>query len=232
MGVPDIPDIRVVIVSSNNGGSMVYLLTGLLSPAWMMWRFERRIRREGFRVSTISYGHLRQRAAVSAEDFGRRLDALEDDDVHLVVHSFGGLVLLHLFEQSSPQRLAKIRSVVFLGSPLTGSEVTRHLLQSRLGGFWRWFFGTALDRGLAGNQPPFEPPPVKCLLVAGTGNAMFARLIWSETQPGDGLVSVAEAQPKNAQANIVEHTIDLGHAELIYRSAAMDLVVEHLRDPA
>lgn len=227
-----VPDIGVLNMSSNSGGSMVYILTGLLSPAWMLWRFERRIRRAGFRVSTISYGHLRQRAAVSAEDFGRRLDAVEGEDVDLVVHSFGGLVLLHLFEQSSPERLAKIRSIVFLGSPLTGSAVTRHLLQSRLGRFWRWFFGTALDRGLAGNQPPFEPPPVECVMVAGTGNAMFARLIWSETEPGDGLVSVAEAQPKNAAANTSEHILDLGHAELIYRSEAIDFVVKHLQRSA
>jgi len=211
---------------------MVYILTGLLSPAWMVGRLERGIRRAGFRVSTISYGHLRQRAADSAEDFGRRLDELEGEKVDLVVHSFGGIVLLHLFEQSSPQRLAKIRSIVFLGSPLTGSAATSHLLQSRLGGFWRWFLGTALERGLAGDQPAFQPPPVKCLMVAGTGNAAFARLIWSETEPGDGLVYVTEAQPKNAGPNVVEHTIDLGHAELIYRSAAIELVVNHLHDSA
>jgi len=221
-------------VSTNSDGPRVYLLTGLLSPAWMCWRLERRIRSEGFRVSTISYGHLRQRAAVSAEDFGRRLDAVEDEDIHVVVHSFGGLVLLHLFEQSEPARLAKIRSAAFLGSPLTGSAVTHHLLQSRFGGFWRWFFGTTVDRALAGDQPAFRPPPLNCLLVGGTGDSILSRLLWSQPDPGDGLVSLQEAQPQAAdsESNISVHTLDLDHAELFYRTEAIDLVVKHLHHSA
>ena len=189
----------------------------------------RHLRQAGFTVHIRSYGHLRQNAERSAADLGQFLDGLDAEHVHLVVHSFGGVVVLHLLEQSDARRVERLSSLVFLGSPLVGSELTHHLLQSKAGRWWRWLLGSALDRGLAGEQPAFALPMAHAL-VAGTGKSWLTRWLWSNPPPGDGLVSVREAQPENQQAGASEiHTLPIHHAALLYNKDCMSLVSKYLQ---
>jgi len=207
----------------------VVLLTGLLSPAWTFWPMRRHLRQAGFTVHIRSYGHLRQSADRSAADLGHFIDDLDAEHVHLVAHSFGGVVVLHLLEQSDAERIDRLSSLVFLGSPLVSSELTQHLLQSRAGRWWRWFLGSALDRGLAGEQPAFALTKPHAL-VAGLHKSWVARLLWADSVPGDGLVSVREAQPENQQAGASEiHTLPIHHAALLYNKDCMSLVSKYLQ---
>lgn len=188
----------------------------------------RHLRQAGFTVHIRSYGHLRQRAARSAVDLAEFLDSLDAERVQLVAHSFGGVVVLHLLEQADERRIASLSSLVFLGSPLVGSEITQHLLQSRAGKWWRWLLGTALDRGLAGEQPAFALTKPHAL-VAGLHKSRLARLLWADPTPGDGLVSVREAQPENLQTGVSEiHTLPIHHAALLYHKDCMNLVSKYL----
>ncbi len=206
----------------------VVLLTGLLSPAWTFLRFKRSLQRKGYQVSVKSYGHLRQPAEESARDLGDHIDQLEARQIQLVAHSFGGVVLLHLLEQSSELRLARLSSLVFLGSPLKGCEMAAHLTHSRLGAFWRFFLGDSLRRGLDGNQPAFRLN-VPHALIAGTSQSVLSRMLNPDMPDGDGLVTLPEAIPENTGSTESEvYRLAVSHAALLYDGDCIQQVLAFL----
>lgn len=216
------------MVQPNTDAVHVVLVTGLLSPAWTFWRFRHHLQQKGCSVSIKSYAHLKRPADQSALDLGVHIDSLDAQQVQLVAHSFGGIVLLHLLEQSPQIRLARLSSLVFLGSPLTGSEMAGHLLQSRLGSFWRFFLGASLHRGLVGEQPEFclDKPHA---LIAGTRQSRLSRMLKSDMADGDGLVSLREAIPENNGSSSSEvHKVAVTHAALLYDTGCIELVSKFL----
>ncbi len=204
------------------------LVTGLLSPAWTFWRFQRHFKKQGFQVSIKSYGHLRQTAEHSARDLGDYIDTLDAPQVQLIAHSFGGVVLLHLLEQSAASRRIRFVSLVFLGCPLTGSVMADHLLSTRLGSFWRFLLGASLRRGLTGDQPSFHID-LPHALVAGTRKSILSLMLNRNLPAGDGLVTLQEALPPNSGGIESEiHRIAVTHAALLYDSDCIDWVSRFL----
>jgi pimeloyl-ACP methyl ester carboxylesterase len=153
------------------------------------------LRRCGFMPRYFHYRSLRDTPRESAVRLGRFLTELRAERIHLVGHSLGGIVLLHLFDlkpELPPGR------VVFLGSPVRGSGVARHMEATP---WLHPFLGRSGERGVLGGVPPWRDGRELGVIAGSTRSALgIGRLIGGVAEPSDGTVAVAETRIPEATA--------------------------------
>lgn len=166
----------------------VVLLHGLGRTQYSMRPLARRLRRAGFDARTFGYASMTKRVSELAEDLGRFVDGLtegEDETVHFVGHSLGGLVIRRYLKDKPRHR----GRVVMLSPPNGGSELVDRMRR------FSWFqmrFGPAgLVLGTSEKDLPATLGPVEFSL----GVIMGTRSInpvgsWIIPGPDDGAVSV------------------------------------------
>lgn len=151
-----------------------------------------RLKQHGFDVHYFRYHSLALNPERNARALGDFLAEKGWSRVHLVGHSLGGIILLHLLNQG---RSLPDGRILLLGSPVNGSRVARSMNQNPL---LRPFLGQSIDRGLLGDLPawPEDRPPG---VIAGTSGVGIGRLFCDLQEPNDGTVEVAETRlPKMA----------------------------------
>jgi len=161
----------------------------------------RRLAAHGWRLVVLPYSSLAEsmdsvarRCATQAQIIARR--TLQP--VHLLGHSLGGLVIFRAFEMGllpAGRFSGEYCRVVFLGSPVRGSQSARALAQygpvrPMLGQMGRSY----LPQGVAPRWS-FEP---QLGLIAGTRPFGLGRLLGSFNGPNDGTVAVAETRLEGA----------------------------------
>lgn len=115
-----------------SGRELVVMVHGLFhnQSAWIMYR--RWLHAHGFATVCISYSSWGTQWEDTAEgvrkDLQSLLDARPDQDVHLIGHSMGGLLLKEVLTQVKDTR--RIRSLVTLGTPFQGSKLWPFALTS------------------------------------------------------------------------------------------------------
>jgi pimeloyl-ACP methyl ester carboxylesterase len=150
-----------------------------------------RLRSAGFDVRLFSYPSLALTPAQSAARLRQGLRHVEGDVVHLVGHSLGGVVLMHLLAGRPPERPGR---VVLLGSPVRGSAVARVLAARVLS---RSILGRSTERGLLGDAPAWGGGR-DLGVVAGTMPVGLGRAVCDLPEPHDGTVAVAETEVDGA----------------------------------
>ncbi len=136
--------------------------------------------------------------------FGKdMIQAKNSPPVHLVCHSLGGLVALHMLYQH-PQ--AVVGRMVAMATPFRGCLAARRLS--------RWPFGSLLlggsmDQGLYSGGPRSAPPGREIGVIAGKLPLGLSHLVLGMEGPSDGTVQVAETCLEGAQHTTVDH-IHLG----------------------
>lgn len=145
-----------------------------------------RLHRGNWRVHRFGYPTVRRSIDANAEALASYLHrCLPDQPVHLVGHSLGGLVALHMIDRSDvlPARL------VLLGSPVNGSSVASRL--SRMGPMKR-LVGRAAGPLESGGRR--APEGWEVGVVAGTQGLGAGRLIAPLPRPHDGTVAETETR--------------------------------------
>src|SRR5689334_2119237 len=130
--------------------------------------------------------------------------------VHLLGHSLGGIVIYRMFETGAlaPDRFSgDFCRVVFMGTPVRGSQSARALTQfgpaRRLLGA---VGGQVLEHGVPGNWP-FR---AQLGLIAGTKSHGLGRLVTRLDGPNDGTVAVIETELEGATDRCVLPVSHLG----------------------
>ncbi len=100
------------------------LVHGLWTPAAVLVPHGRWLRRSGYRALRFGYPSVRATLSQNAQALRRFVAAAGGDEIHLVGHSLGGLVILDMLRQEADPRL---RRVVLLGTPCTDSHCARRL---------------------------------------------------------------------------------------------------------
>lgn len=146
-----------------------------------------RLKKCGYRPYIFRYPSLRGSAAENATRLDAFIRRLPHDTVHLIGHSLGGIVLLHLFERYPHQKPGR---VLLLGSPVRGSRVAQRIARSRLAA--RLLLHRSRDRALLGGAPdwPDHRPVAMIAGSLGIGGGRF--LDPGLPKPHDGTVSVEE----------------------------------------
>lgn len=163
------------------------LLHGLYLSAPYLIPLQRRLGGCGFEALRFSYPSVRRSVKENAARLQRFLERVDEDVVHLVGHSLGGLVIrqwLHDFPGQRPGR------IVTLGAPHGGSHVARRLGRSRAG---RMLLGHSLVHGLDGDMPAWDGAR-ELGVIAGTRAMGVGWLVPGLARPNDGTVAVEEAR--------------------------------------
>jgi pimeloyl-ACP methyl ester carboxylesterase len=174
---------------------------------WVLAYPRIKLAQRGYRPIAFSY----QSVTLSLDDIARRLAELVrsvEAPVHLIGHSLGGLVVLHMLRQH-PE--LPIRRVVLLGSPSMGSRAAKHLARFHFG---RAIIGKAISQwrqedGIAAAQR------FQIGVIAGTRPFGLGTLVMKMPCPNDGVVMVDETRLPGAADHI---TMRVSHTGMIFSS--------------
>ncbi len=174
----------------------------------------------GFEPHYFHYPSLRVSPRYNARALADYVRRLQTPRVHLVAHSLGGILVLHLcdqFDDLPPGR------VVLLGSPVRGSGVARVVEQSRV---LHPLLGESMENGLDGRVPPWRGRR-ELGTIAGTRGVGVGRVIGGLEGPNDGTVAVAETRLEGVDDAI---ELPVSHMEMLFSGEVAEAVCRFLRD--
>jgi pimeloyl-ACP methyl ester carboxylesterase len=165
----------------------VLLLHGMWMNRFVMCYLAHALKRRGFSASAVAYRSMRDSLDEHLARLAKRVAALNATRVHLVGHSFGGLVALRYLQRSPDERIGR---AVLLGAPVAGCRAAAAFAQRRGGKFllgksldaWREPVDTSLD-------PRFDVG-----VIAGTRALGLASVLTRLPEPNDGVVSLDETR--------------------------------------
>lgn len=199
----------------------VLLVHGLgrtpLSMALLAWS----LAREGHRPRVFGYLAAAEPHERIVERLAARLRgmAARDEEVGLVGHSLGGLLLREALAQA-PE--LKVRHAIMLGTPNQPSRIAARL-RGRL--FFRVLTGESGQR--LGDPAAYEAlPPIRvdCTLVAGTAGPRGRLSPFGDT-PNDGVVAL----PETALGEAKPHTLPVLHTFMMNSPEVRELILAKLR---
>lgn len=189
-----------------SSSELVLLIPGLWMPAWVMYPLAARLRHLGLRCACFGYPSRAGSLEENADRLAARVRSAGDETVHLVGHSLGGVLALHA---TVSRRLARVRSVVMIGSPAQGSYAAVRLSERR----WsRRLLGRTVPDWLAASCPA-APAGTSVGIIAGTRAFGLGMVFVPDlAPPHDGVVRVAETFVAGACAYA---EVPVGHAALL-----------------
>ena len=177
----------------------VVLVHGLWSVAGVdLLRLRNRLNNAGYECHLFNYhvwGKPPADIAVKLHEFIKKIDA---PTIHLVAHSFGGIVALHLFDQFPFDIKGR---VVLLASPVNGSAVGERI---RANPVTRWMLGQSHVNGLSGDVPEWKGWQ-DIGVIAGNLPIGMGLITGGPELPHDGTVSIEETELKGATDAIIVH---------------------------
>ncbi len=197
---------------NGGGGESVVLIHGIWMVGIELRLLGRRLRACGFRVFYFHYPSLRRTPAENAARLDAFLHEVPGEQVHLVAHSLGGIVVMHLFNRFPPQRPGR---VVLLGSPVQGSAPARRIGRIPV---LRWLLGRSMAKGLGGGVPAWREGRALGV-IAGTRGPGIGSLIGGLEVPNDGTVALSETQLPGATQRI---HLPLSHTALVFSRQAAE----------
>ncbi len=190
----------------------VLFVHGLWTTGAESFLLKRQLARHGYALRVFPYSSLGETMDRVARRCARHALALARRTqlpVHLVGHSLGGMVIYRMFETGllEPDRFSgDFCRVVFMGTPVRGSQSARVLAQS---GPLRAMLGLTGATDLLQGLPPDWPFTAQLGIIAGTMPVGIGRLLLRLDGPNDGTVSVEETRLEGATAHCtlpVTHT--------------------------
>ena len=197
----------------------VVLVHGLWMNGLEMSLLGRRLGACGFECHRFHYSSVGLTPARSAMELDRFLRRLGSGITHLVAHSLGGIVLLHLFDRFPRQQPGRL---VMLGTPVCGSGVARRL--ARLG-VLKKTLGRSTEAGLLGDVPCWSAER-ELGIIAGTQALGLGRVVGGLGQPSDGTVAVAETRLRGVTAHLL---LPVSHSGLLFSGRTARATCRFLR---
>lgn len=177
-----------------------------------------RLQRAGFGCRRFRYPTLRQSLPANARTLREFIGDSGADELHLVGHSLGGLVVLRMLDE---YRDLPPGRVVLLGTPVKGSEVARRAAGIRA---LKPLVGCA--RGALESGFDHAPPGRETGVVAGTFGVGLGLIVRGLDGVNDGTVSLAETELPGAADRL---ELPVTHTGLVISKPVADGVVRFLR---
>lgn len=199
----------------------VVLVHGLWSNGIDLWRIRGCLKRAGYECHVFNYHVWGRPPAKIAQALNRFVQRIDAPAVHFVGHSFGGVVILHLFDQFSIKKNGRI---VLMATPVNGSAVGRRLARRPIA---NWILGRSSERGLGGDVPEWKGEQ-DIGVIAGTVQWGMGMIMGGQKElPHDGTVALSEARLKGATDFIA---LPVSHSGMLMSSLAAEQVVAFLRE--
>lgn len=202
----------------------VVFVHGIWMTGAEMLLLRRRLNHCGFDCYSYRYQSLRRTPRENAIKLNQYLQSIRADVVHLVAHSLGGIVVLHLFEQYPRQKPGR---VVMLGTPIRGSQVAQKMAASQ---WLQHLLGRSIERGLLGDAPRWQADR-DLGVIAGTEGLGLGKLIMlGELQePNDGTIRLVAT----CSSGIKEHlALPYSHHGMLFARPVASSVCRFLQSGA
>jgi pimeloyl-ACP methyl ester carboxylesterase len=206
--------------SQSNSPEVVVFVHGLWMTGMELFWLRRLVRERGYAVEQFSYRTIGGRLDDNAAFLRDFLYSIDAGAVHLVGHSLGGLLILRMFEQHEYRRPGR---VVFMGSPVQGSQTAKAVAATRFGSV---VLGRSGEQGLtesARHEWTFEN---ELGVIAGTGGVGIGRALSELPEPNDGTVAVEETRIEGATDGI---ELPVTHSGMAVSRQVADQIVHFLR---
>ena len=197
----------------------VVLVHGIWSNGVDCWRLKQQLTRAGYECHLFTYHIWRDPPADIAKRLNSFVENIDAPIIHFVGHSYGGIVLMHLFDQFPFNKKGR---VVLLASPVNGSVVSSRLIKIPVA---KLLLGKSPEQGLTGNVPPWKGWQ-DIGVIAGTVPIGLGLLGGGPALPHDGTVSVVETQLKGATDFFA---LPVTHTSILWSSHVAIQVITFLR---
>jgi pimeloyl-ACP methyl ester carboxylesterase len=207
-------------------GTVLYVHGLWMTGAEGLW-LRRQLAMRGWRTRNFAWSSMCESldaAALRCAGLIQRL-AQQQGPVHVLGHSLGGLLvhraLEHCAKAPSPSPDSAVGHVVFLASPLQGSEAARWLARTGAGRLLLGRAGSALGE----TQVRRWTHSVPAAVIAGTRYAGPGRWLGAVGPHSDGTVAVAETRLEGAR---LHRDLPVTHHGMLWSHAVADEVAAFL----
>ena len=181
----------------------VVLVHGLWMNGLDMKLLKRRMSHAGYHTLQFTYPSINNNPLDNAGLLNEFLNSIQNETIHFVCHSLGGLIVRHLFHAFPEQRPGR---VVTLGTPHQPSKAAIQLNKTFLSGS---LLGKSIERGLLGNAPPWRSHN-ELGVIAGDLSLGLGLLIPGIPKPNDGTVAVEETRLQGMKDHKIIHASHFG----------------------
>lgn len=179
-----------------------------------------RLRGRGLRCVCFGYPSSTRSLEENADRLVGFVRSFGAGRVHLVGHSLGGVLALHA---TASRRLARVRSIVMIGSPARGSYAADRLAERSWG---RRILGRTV-RDWSAAPRPAAPDGVSVGVIAGTRAFGLGMVFVPDlARPHDGVIRVAETVVTGASDHAA---VPAAHAALLTSGRVAALVADFVR---
>lgn len=198
----------------------VLLIHGVFMNPLEMRYLGKQLENKGFNVHYVYYQSVIKTPAENAKAIQKKISKLNLSDLHIVAHSLGGIIVMHLLSMFPDIPNGR---VVMLGSPVQGSSVAQKIrgwpVMSHL-------LSQSMDEGLSGIDIPAWDNGRDWGMVAGNSGQGLGKLTGSMQGENDGTVLLSETlHPKQNQHIVVNKS----HTALLFSKEVADLASVYLR---
>lgn len=199
---------------------VVVFVHGLYMTGVEFGLLRRRVEAAGFATTLYHYHTLLRSVDENALLLADFLKSVEAEQLHLVGHSLGGMVILRMFEQAVDLPPGR---VVFMGSPVRGSRAAQNLRDRGLG----FLLGRSGPTGLELPHEAVWKASRELGVIAGTHAFSINPFHPNIPPPHDGMVSVEETRIAGAKDSIELH---LAHTTMLFGTQLAEQVSSFLKE--
>lgn len=203
----------------------IVLIHGIWMNSLEMLYLHQYFQKQGYRVYGFNYPSVRKSPADNARRLKKYIDNLAEHEVHLVAHSLGGVVVLHmfdLFDNIKPGR------VVLMGCPYRGSDAAKNLsvIHRERPFVQKALLGRAREGALLEKAPAWKAQRELGVLAGNQPFGMGTVLRAISDGAHDGTVHVKETVIDNAHDFII---LPVSHTSMLFTPQAAEAVGEFLK---
>ena len=198
----------------------VLLIHGILMNPLEMRFLGKQLEKSGFNVHYVFYQSVLKTPAQNAKIIHSKIKNLKLPDLHIVAHSLGGIITMHLFDQFNDIPEGR---VVMLGSPVKGSWVAQKVQN--------WpvvspILARSMPNALSGKDIPEWNTNRDWGMISGTRNQGLGVLTGGLPEDGDGTVLLKETIHPKQTSQVSIHT---SHTGLLFSKEVAVLTTQFLK---
>jgi len=185
----------------------VMLIHGVLMNPIEMRYLGNQLEKSGFKVHYVFYQSVLKTAAENAQATHQKIQKLQLPNLHIVGHSLGGIITMHLLSQFNDIPAGR---VVMLGSPVNGSWIAQKVQD--------WpiispLLAKSMPSALSGEDIPAWGNQREWGMIAGSKNSGLGLLTGGLPGAGDGTVLIEETKHPKQTAHVV---VNKSHTGLLF----------------